>query len=270
MIIDGRQIASATLEELKALNRDFTGRKVVGILVGDAPDSLSFLRQKKKAAAALGLDFEIKKIKAPITLDALFKKVKRISEAEEVVGAIVQLKIPGYTNEETQKILNAIPKEKDIDALGEGWSQDFYADPLNSKILPPAAGAVKTILQSLNVSDLRGKRAVVYGYGRLVGQPSEAWLRAAGAEITILRKASTSEDRARALAAADIIVVGVGEPGLVTGEMIKTGAIVIDFGYPAAADASSIDAVGGLVTPTPGGTGPILVAELFRNLYKLN
>ncbi len=280
MIIDGRAIAAKTIAELKALNKDWTGKKAVGILVGEAPDSLSFLWRKKRTAVALGIDFRIKKIKSPIAVDALYRKVKRIVEEPGVAGAIVQLKIPDYSNEDTQKILNAIPLEKDIDCLSQTWSDRFYGDPLHSKILPPAAGAVKTIIKTVchcesdeAISEfIRGKKAVVYGFGRLVGQPSEAWLRAAGADITIIRSASTDVERAEALAGADIVVTGVGKPEKVhiTGAMIKSSAIVIDFGYPADCDAASIDVAGGLVTPTPGGTGPILVAELFRNLFKLN
>ena len=199
----------------------------------------------------------------------LYKKVRKIAGDPTVVGAIVQLKIPDYGKEETQKVLNAIPPGKDIDCLGEEWSRRFYDDPINSKIAPPAAGAVRTILDALNVRDLRGKKAVVYGFGRLVGQPANAWLVSVGADVTVIRTIATDEERRRALGAADIVVTGVGKPGLVTGGMVCPGTIVIDFGYPAASDAASIDAIGGLVTPTPGGTGPLLVAELFRNLFKL-
>lgn len=269
MIIDGKKIAGDIIVGLKNLNRDFAGKKVVGILVGDSPDSLSFLRQKKKTASMLGIDFEIKKIKSPIAPELLYKKVRKITSDPSVVGAIVQLKIPDYDKEDTQRVLNAIPPEKDIDCLGEKYSDEFYAEPLGARLAPPAAAAVKAILSSLNISDLHGKKALIYGFGRLVGQPSEAWLRASGAEIVILRSSSTEEERVKALREADVIVTGVGKSGLVTGAMICPGTIVIDFGYPAAADAPSIDAVGGLVTPTPGGTGPILVAELFRNLYKV-
>lgn len=202
----------------------------------------------------------------------LTERIVAIGARKSVVGIIVQLRIPNYSREETQRVLDAVPYNKDIDCLGVRRSAEFYAHPLEAKIVPPAAGAVKSILAALNVGDLPGKKAVVYGFGRLVGQPAESWLRAAGAEITVLRSASTDEERVRALSGADIIVTGVGKPEEVriSGATIKPGAIVIDFGYPADVDAASIDKAGGIVTPTPGGTGPILVAELFRNLIKLH
>lgn len=278
MIIDGKALAKNIISSLGALKKDFSGKKVVGILVGDSPDSLSFLRQKKNTAEMLGIDFEIEKVGAPIAPELLYEKVREISSGPMVVGVIVQLKIPGYSAEDTQMILDAIPSEKDIDCLGRMRSDIFYKDPLNSEIVPPAVGAVKSIIGKICDCDsgeeiyhfLRGKKVVIYGFGRLVGQPSEAWLRAVGSDVVVIRSKSSENERVNALKAADIVITGVGKTGLVTGEMIKSGVIVIDFGYPAAADAISIDAKGGLVTPTPRGTGPVLVAELFRNLYRLN
>lgn len=269
MIIDGNAIADKIIAELQARPKP-TGGRIVGILVGDNEASLSFLRQKSRTARDLGLSFVIKKLKPRASAEELAQKVVEISGAEDVLGAIVQLPIPDYKPEDTSRVLDAVPYEKDIDCLGERRSREFYADPLAARIAPPAVGAVAAILQELGAKDLAGKAAVVYGYGRLVGKPVAAWLSARGAEVIVLRTTSTPAERSMALKFADIVVTGVGERRIrITGEMIKPGAIAIDFGYPADCDAASIDAVGGFVTPTPGGTGPILVAELFRNLLKL-
>jgi methylenetetrahydrofolate dehydrogenase (NADP+)/methenyltetrahydrofolate cyclohydrolase len=271
MIIDGNAIADKIIAELKAQNKSLGNKKVYGILVGDNEASLSFLRQKSRTARALGLSFVIKKLKPRASAEELAQKVAEISGAEDVLGVIVQLPIPDYKSEDTSRVLDSVPYEKDIDCLGDRRSQEFYADPIGTPIAPPAVGTVAAIIRELGVKDVAGKKAVVYGHGRLVGKPIAAWLRAHGAEVFVLRTASTPEERVTALKSADIIVTGVGKPEEVhiTGEMIKPGAIVIDFGYPADCDAASIDASGSIVTPTPFGTGPILVAELFRNLFKL-
>ncbi len=266
MLIDGKAIAAELLAELESQKREFAGKKVLGILVGDNAASLSFLRQKKHVAAELGVIFSVRRIQTPIAEGELVARVAKLAGKADVIGAIVQLPIPG-TN--TEAVLNAVPYEKDIDCLGERRAREYYKHPAEALIAPPAVGTVRRILRSVGVGDVRGKRLTVYGFGRLVGKPVAAWGRAAGANVTVLRRSSTRGEIVAALQSADIVVTGVGQTNLVSVADIRPGTIVIDFGYPADIDAASADKRGIIVTPTPGGTGPVLVVELFRNLYAI-
>lgn len=268
MMIDGRAIAAGIIAELRLRNRSFFGRKVLGILVGASPASLSFLREKKRVAAALGIEFAIKKIALPVTEEELIAKVAKLTAKDDVIGAIVQLPIP-IEGINTQVVLDAVPYKKDIDCLGTQRMGEFSADPAGAVIAPPAIGAVQRVLAHVGIPDIRGKRLAVYGFGRLIGKPVVAWARAQGAEVTVLRRNSTQEEVLAALRSADIVVTGVGVADLINIHVVRQGTIVIDFGYPADINAVAADKKGILVTPTPGGTGPVLVAELFRNLYAL-
>ncbi|MDO8585160.1 MAG: bifunctional 5,10-methylenetetrahydrofolate dehydrogenase/5,10-methenyltetrahydrofolate cyclohydrolase [bacterium] len=268
MLIDGRTIAAEVVAELKAKKRDFAGKKMLGILVGDNAASLSFLRQKQQTASELGVQFEVVQIAAPITEAELITRIKKLTADAAVTGAIVQLPIAGESID-TPRVLDAVPYEKDVDCLGDRRSREYYANPLTAAIAPPAVGTVKTILRRLGITDVKGKSVVVYGYGRLVGKPVAAWGVASGAIVTILRRNSTREEIASALGNSDIIVTGVGQKNLISVADVRPGTIVVDFGYPADIDAVAAHGRGILVTPTPGGTGPVLVAELFRNLYAI-
>lgn len=269
MMIDGKAIAAGIIAELRLRNRSFSGHKVLGILVGASPASLSFLREKKRAAASLGIEFAIKKIAMPITEDALIAKVEKLTVKDDVVGAIVQLPIP-IEGINTQAVLDAVPYEKDIDCLGTQRMGEFNASPMAAAIAPPAVGVVRRILAHVGIADVRGKRLMVYGFGRLIGKPVVEWARVQGAEVAVLRRHSTPEEVVSALRNADVIVTGVGLKDLINVSYIRQGTVVIDFGYPADINAVAADKKGILVTPTPGGTGPVLVVELFRNLYMVS
>ena len=266
MLIDGKKIAAEVVAELKAKKQNFAGKKMLGILLGDNAASLSFLRQKQQTASELGIQFEVVQITVPITEDALVARVKTLTTDAAVLGAIVQLPIAGE-GIETQRVLDAVPYEKDVDCLGERRSREYYASPLAAAIAPPAVGTVQRMLASAGIGDVREKRLTVYGFGRLVGKPVAAWSSAAGATVTILRRNSTREEIVSAISNSDIIVTGVGQQNLISVNDVRPGTIVIDFGYPADIDAAAAHTRGVTVTPTPGGTGPVLVAELFRNLF---
>ncbi len=268
MIIDGRAIATQIIAELQSNNKLFSGCKMIGILVGDNLASFSFLREKKRTATSLGIAFSIKKIAIPITEEMLVAKVRKLTGNPAVIGAIVQWPIP-IDGIDVQNVLNAVPYEKDIDCLSEQRAQEFYANPAVAYIAPPVVGAVKRILAHVGISDICGKRMTIYGFGQLIGKPVNTWACSCGAEVAVLRRNSTPAEITTAITNAEIIVTGVGVANLIHVPDVQPGTIVIDFGYPSNIDFVAAHANGVIVTPTPGGTGPVLVAELFRNLYTL-
>lgn len=271
MELNGKIIAGEILEELKKLPRP--QKFLAGMLVGDGAASKSFLRQKEKFAKGLGVDFRIYEFSEGISDGELQREIGKISANNECGGCILQLPLPGDQN--AQLALNAISPEKDVDVLSERSLGAFCVG--RGKILPPSVGAVEEIIKRLKV-ELSNSVIAVVGAGRLVGGPIATWLLGKAKELIVLDKGSDLGE----LKKADVVVLGTGVAGLIKPAMLKDGVGVIDFGY--ARDASGkisgdLDVSELLTnhyplltfyTPTPGGTGPILVAKILENFYKLN
>lgn len=251
MIIDGKGIAEEIYESLQLL-RPLT----LGILVGaENPVTDSFVRIKEKAAARLGVTLVRHEIASDATTSVAVAGVAELVGSTD--GIIVQLPLPQGIEVET--VLAAIPPEKDVDGISP-----------HPKVRPPVAEAVAEILVRAAV-DPHGKKAAVVGSGRLVGAPVAALLANLGADVHVL----TLGDSLDGLKDADIIVSGAGQPGLITPERIKDGAVLIDAGTSESegkviGDADPSCAEKCLVfTPVPGGVGPIAVAMIFKNLVEL-
>lgn len=273
MKIDGKIIASEILGNLKTL--PIPKKFLAGILVGENIASQKFLEQKQKTADEAGVDFRIYKFSSDISSDELRKEVLKISSHKTCGGIIIQLPLPGQINE--QYILNVVPPNKDVDVLGARALGGFYTG--RSKILPPAVAVVEEILKKFPVN-LESSIVAVIGAGRLIGKPIASWLLGKARELVVLDKGSDYG----ALKRADIVISGTGVPNLIKGGMLKEGVGVIDFGYGKDSDGkthgdldySSFLSSSGyslapmFYTPTPGGTGPVLVAKIIENFYKLN
>ncbi len=281
MIIDGRKIASEIIAELKTKPKPdkFFG----AVLVGDDAASLNFLKQKERVARELGVGFHLYRL-APdmnpphrsmgeMKTDELRREIGRLAGVKTCGGFIVQLPLPEDVN--ANYVLNAIPKEKDADFLSEAALGAFYTG--RAKTAPPAAGTVEEILRRQSL-DLRRLKVVVIGAGFLIGRPVGFWLQNRVAELTVI---DTRAPHLRPkLKEADVVISGAGVANLFSVADLKEGALVIDFGF----NRSDEKFVGDFdvletenhkleiinYTPTPGGTGPILVAKLFENFYKLN
>jgi len=295
-IIDGKQIAEKIIDELRA--RPKPEKIFAAVLVGDNPQSKSFLLQKEKVAKELGIDFRLYKIPEPIggyTNDFLRKEVGKIALLKKVGGVIAQLPLPSQIN--AQYVLNIIPREKDVDVLGERALGAFYAN--RNQVLPPSVEVVKEILPATNYQLLTTKIAII-GAGFLIGKPIAVWLMNQKVkELTIFEKGSDLASPAGGLKNYDLVISGAGVAGLIKPEMLKDNATIIDFGYSPAilrdsrtnADLTQTDAEEKKLagdfnsnqiencklkienlkyTPTPNGTGPILVAKIFENFYNLN
>ncbi len=270
MIIDGKAIGKELLEKLKAKPK--TKKFLAGILVGDDAASLSFLTQKQKIAEEIGVDFRLYKLSAELGNDKLRDEVGKIAAHAMCGGALVELPLPAPLNR--HYILNAIPREKDVDVLGERALGAFYAD--RNPIAPPVAETTAEILRRMNF-ELKGKKVAIVGTGFLIGRPIVAWLMNKVEEIFVVHKGSDFS----ILKQADLVILGTGQPKLIAPETLRDGAIVIDFGYGKIDgricgdfDAEKITAGTSPLatvsyTPVPGGAGPILIAKLFENFYTL-
>lgn len=265
-VIDGKEIAKEIIERLKG---ESVPQKIfAAVLVGENAASESFVKQKEKTAKELGVDFRIYRFPETSTNDSLRKDIGKIANLSRVGAVIVQLPLPAHCN--PHFVLNAIPPEKDVDVLSERTLGAFYNN--RSKIVPPSVAACEELFAREGI-DLQEKTVAVVGLGTLVGRPIALWLMKKVKEVYALDQGSDL----KILGQADIVITGVGKAGLIRPEMLKHGASVIDFGY-------SFDAEGkirgdfeddglhdeGWYTPTPGGTGPILVAKLIENFHILN
>lgn len=267
MIIDGRAIASDILEGVRKETASFARPlRVRAVVVSPSPATESYLRVKAARAADAGMQLDIVTLPDDVrTEDVIAAVTTPGSDA-----TIVQLPLPAGLDQDA--ILEAIPAAADADVLSPA-AYDAFTEGKHGALVPPVAGAVAEILARANV-DPRGKRTLVIGSGRLVGQPVFEWLRQHGAEAVVVTK--ESQDALPALMPAmDLVVSGAGSPGLITPDLLKEGVVLIDAGTsesngqiagdadPAAASVASV------FTPVPGGVGPIAVACLFRNVASL-
>lgn len=262
MIVDGEKIAEEMKLELRLLGKI---ARLDIVYVGENPVIEKFIGVKKRYGNKIGAETVVHRFPENISQEDLIREVKRIGGDKNLSGMIVQLPLPKHLD--TEAILNAIPEEKDVDALSKKAFEKFASG--NSRFMPPVAGAVKEILEEHDVS-LHGKEILVLGEGRLVGKPIAAWFAREHADFTVAN--SKTENLPELLKNADIIISGVGKAGMIKPEMIKEGAVLIDAGTTeeggrVAGDADPACAAKcSLFTPVPGGVGPVTVAVLFRNL----
>jgi len=268
--ISGHEIAQKIIDHLKSGPKP---KKILAVvLVGENPASITFLKQKEKTAKELGVDFRIYKFPETIKNDDLRDEIGRIANQKPVGGTIVQLPLPENINPHSS--LNVIPRKKDVDVLGERSAGVFYTG--RNPILPPSVGVVEEIVNATGFM-LHASRVAVVGLGFLIGKPIATWLMGKCPEIYLLDEGSDL----KILKQADLVISGVGKAGLIKPEILKDGAGIIDFGYSINEDdkrkgdfdSNSLVASGQSnlwYTPTPDGTGPVLVAKIFENFYKLN
>lgn len=269
MIIDGRSIAVAVQDELRALIEKSGARPTLAIFT--ALDRLpenkrlaieKFVGKKKVCAEATGIGV------VEYTLPETTEEAEELISTCKADGIVVQLPLPESLD--TERLCNAISLEKDVDLLSEAARQEFMKG--NAPVLPPVVGAIAEIIKRHAVP-IKNKKAVVIGKGALVGRPAAAWLEHEGAKVTVLDRGADQKAQTKD---ADIIVLGAGSPGLLTPDMVRDGVAVFDAGTSEAAGVLKGDADpkvaerAALFTPGPGGVGPITVAVLFKNLLTLN
>lgn len=265
--IDGKKIAEEILKSLARELQGLTFRPLLAdVLVGDNPVSLSYTAIKAKTARRIGCDFELIRLPAESKIPDVISAMEKIRERKSLSGLIVQLPLPKFLDK--RKILDAIPSGLDIDCIGRQNLEDFYRG--SPRYLPPTAAAVMLMIEELPF-DFTRKNFLVIGRGELVGKPVAHLLNSRGLRVAAAN--SKTSDLPSILKNADIVISGTGRPGLVNGQNLKPGAVVIDAGTAESAgsivgdvDAASVSGLSGWLSPVPGGVGPVTVAMLCRNL----
>lgn len=267
MRIDGRKIAAETLGACALRVQKLGFAPVfIDVLVGTDPVQLSYVNIKGKMAKRIGIDFRLEQLPEHITTEALIESITALAATPNVCGLIVQLPLP--SNIDTVAVLRAIPRSIDVDCISPDQSRGFYQG--DQTLVPPTASAILTLLDSLQ-QDLHEKKIVVVGQGPLVGKPVTFLLHRRGYDVFGADR--STPDLQKLLQTADVIIAGTGRAGLITGESIKPGAIVIDAGTAETdggivgdVDTASVEPVASFVSPVPGGVGPVTVSELLANV----
>jgi methylenetetrahydrofolate dehydrogenase (NADP+)/methenyltetrahydrofolate cyclohydrolase len=241
------------------------------VLVGaDAPSAV-YLQQLLRTCQKVGVDGRLVEIGAEVTPNALCEQIERLNEDPAVAGIIVQMPLPAHLPLRT--VIDSIDPAKDVDGIhprNAGLLALGY-----SGFLPATAQAAVEILKRSGI-DIAGKRVVVVGRSNVVGKPAALLLIREHGTVTVLH--SRTRDLGRHTRDAEILIVAAGKPGLVTGEMISPGAVVVDVGINVVSDGQggeklvgdvdfeSARSVAGAITPVPGGVGPLTNALLLSHL----
>ena len=270
-LIDGKKISQERLQLVSAavakrLESGLRAPCLAVVLVGNNPASAVYVRNKKSACQKCGIRSLSYELPASTSQEDLLKLVDELNGNAEVDGILVQLPLPEGLD--SQAVLERIHPDKDVDGFHPyNVGRLVVKMPLMRPCTPKG---VMTLLEAYGI-DPKGKKAVVVGASNLVGRPQALELLLARATVTICHSATENLDKE--VGAADIVVVGVGIPNFVKGEWIKPGAVVIDVGINRLEDGSLCGDVefdvakerAGMITPVPGGVGPMTIATLLEN-----
>ena len=270
-LIDGKAIAASLRQQIaqRVAERRQRGLRAPGlavILVGNDPASEVYVSHKRKDCEEVGFMSKAYDLPASTSQAELLSLIDNLNDAAEIDGILVQLPLPAHLD--ASQLLERIRPDKDVDGF-----HPYNVGRLAQRIpllRPCTPKGIMTLLESTG-ADLHGRHAVIVGASNIVGRPMALELLLAGCTVTVTHR--FTKDLPGHLASADLVVVAAGKPGLVKGEWIKPGAIVIDVGINRQADGKLIGDVvfdtalprAGWITPVPGGVGPMTRACLLEN-----
>ena len=269
-IIDGKQIAKDFREKVKKqVEAMKTTPKLAVILIGEHPASVIYVENKKKAAAAVGIDVDVYQLPYTEKEENVLKLIDELNHSKSIHGILLQLPVPDHLNATT--LINAIDYRKDVDGL----------NPINvgkmvcqlPAMVPCTPLACLYLIKQV-IPDLTGLNALVIGRSNLVGRPLAQLL--LQEDCTVMQAHSKTKNLPELCRTADIVVSAVGKVGLIKRDMIKEGAVVIDVGINRLEDGKITGDVlflemmdkAGYITPVPGGVGPMTVAMLLWNVVR--
>lgn len=273
-IIDGKLVAGELRASIKSSIEEFTARHGVTpglavILVGDDPASHVYVRNKHKACADAGMNSIQIEMPADTSESELLKKIEELNADDSVHGILVQLPLPKHINEDN--VINAISPDKDVDAFHPVNVGKIMTGKYD--FLPCTPAGIMSLLDYYNV-EIEGKNCVVIGRSNIVGKPMALLLLERNGTVTVTH--SRTKNLAEVAASADILVVAIGKANFVKAEFVKEGAVVVDVGINRMPDGklagdvdfASVSSKASLITPVPGGVGPMTITTLLRNTLK--
>ena len=279
MILSGKQLSDALRADLAREVAGFPERfgrlpHLAVILVGEDPASVTYVRNKARASEQIGIRNTTVQLPESTTQEELLARIDKLNRDEDVDGILVQLPLPAHIDEIT--VIAAIAREKDVDGfhpqnVAALWRRRTEPEPNPRYCVPCTPRGIIRLLKAAGV-EIEGKKAVVVGRSNIVGLPAAKLLLNENATVTICH--SHTRDLAAITAEADILVVAIGQPRYITAEMVRKGAVVIDVGInrdPESGrlcgdvDFEAVQAKASVITPVPGGVGPMTICSLMEN-----
>ena len=275
-LLDGKKVASELTHKLQGKVAALKGKgvlpKLVIVLVGEDPASLSYIKQKRKASEETGITAETMTLRPEdVTTDSMIALVEKLNADASVHGFIVQLPLPAHV--ETPKVLKAVDPRKDVDGftaynLGKMFLSTEFED-----LAPCTPRGVIRLLEYYEIK-FEGVDVTMVGASNTVGKPLAIMLKNRGATVTICDK--STKDLAAHTRGAEILIVAAGKAKLITAEMVREGAIVVDVGINRNLEGKIVGDVDfenvapktSYISPVPGGVGPMTVACLMENLVR--
>lgn len=270
-LIDGKKISQQILQDIaervqQRINNQLRCPCLAVVLVGEDPASAVYVRNKKRACETTGFESRSYELPAQTSEEELLALIDEMNADRDIDGILIQLPLPKHIN--SQLVLERIVPHKDVDGFHPyNIGRLVVKMPLMRPCTPKG---VMTLLDAYGMNVI-GKKAVIVGASNIVGRPQALELLLARATVTICH--SATQNLAEEVAAADIVVVGVGKPNFVKGEWIKPGAVVIDVGINRLENGQLCGDVefavacerAAMITPVPGGVGPMTIATLMEN-----
>ncbi|NDE72574.1 MAG: bifunctional methylenetetrahydrofolate dehydrogenase/methenyltetrahydrofolate cyclohydrolase FolD, partial [Betaproteobacteria bacterium] len=269
-LIDGNALSSLLRAEVAARAQALKARGLTPglavILVGDDPASAVYVRNKVKACADTGVHSIFEKYNSSLTETALLARISALNLDPKVHGILVQMPLPKQIN--PHRVIEAIAASKDVDGYATLSAGELMTGQAGFRPCTPY-GCMK-LIESTGI-DLRGKHAVVIGRSNTVGKPMALLLLQANATVTLCHSASA--DIGHHTRQADVVVAAVGKPNVLTADMVKPGALVIDVGMNrnqagklcGDVDFAAVRPIASYITPVPGGVGPMTITMLLVN-----
>jgi methylenetetrahydrofolate dehydrogenase (NADP+)/methenyltetrahydrofolate cyclohydrolase len=271
LILDGREVSRHTRAELAVQASEFTaraGRKpgLAVLIVGDDPASKIYVGQKAKACAAVGFHSRVDNLPEETSQEELLSRIESLNADPAFDGILVQLPLPPHIDEEA--VIETISPAKDVDGFHPSNVGDLLLD--KPRFVPCTPLGILKMLAYYDI-DPSGKEAVIIGRSNIVGKPAAVLLLRKNATVTICH--SRTADLAAHTRRADLVVAAVGRAGILTADMVKPGAVIIDVGMNRLegrkvvgdVDFEGLLSVAGAITPVPGGVGPMTITMLLSN-----
>lgn len=272
VILDGKALAARIKEELKAgvekLAAKGVAPKLAAVLVGDDPGSVVYARAKEKACAGVGIGYELHHLPGDTPEPEVLNMVKDLNTNPAVHGIIVEFPLPKQINK--WRVLDALSPLKDVDGMTAVNRGRLLAG--EDGLFPATPQSCITIMEQYGI-EAAGKHAVIVGRGETVGRPLILMLLRRNATVTVCHTGTV--DLAHHTRQADILVAAAGKAGLITAEMVKPGAVVVDAGINQTdkgicgdVDFEKVQKVAGYITPVPGGVGSLTTTLILQNVLK--
>ncbi|HBG16125.1 MAG TPA: bifunctional methylenetetrahydrofolate dehydrogenase/methenyltetrahydrofolate cyclohydrolase FolD [Firmicutes bacterium] len=273
MILDGKAVAARIKREIRTEVERLKERGIspglAVILVGEDPASLIYVRNKERNCQELGISSYLYRLAATINRKELLELIKQLNNDPKINGLLVQLPLPGHLQEE--EVISVLAPEKDVDGFHPvNLGRLFRGE---EGMVPCTPAGIMELIRESGVK-IEGKECVVVGRSNIVGKPQLHLLLQEHGTVTICH--SRTRNLAEICRRADLLVVAVGQAGLINGQMVKPGAVVIDVGMNRLesgklvgdVDYASVLNIAGAITPVPGGVGPMTIAMLMKNTVK--